>query len=234
MRYFTIKNFRKFQHYKDRCPPWIKLHRSLLDDYEFTHLLPDDSAHQLIRLWLFASQKMDPEDITKEVELPLDPDWLKNQIKIKGKMNLKPLFQHGFLIMTKESEMLHNAEQDDTETSEKCTQRRGENINHTEKEKSENAPKETFSDKWKRLPSAMKVGRADSEKIYNRKVKIRKQEEHYDMCWKNYFDKVKHDQSNGFPTRKWLNGKTWFNHYEDYEERVVPEPITAINQRLSV
>ena len=65
-------------------------------------------------------------------------------------------------------------------------------------------------------------------------MKTRTDEAFYDMCWANYFDKVKHDQNNGFPTRKWMNGKTWFNNYDDYRERVVPEKVTAINQRLGV
>src|SRR5690606_19747530 len=33
--YLTVKNFERFQHYKDRNPPWIKLYNDLLDDYEF-------------------------------------------------------------------------------------------------------------------------------------------------------------------------------------------------------
>ena len=37
-RYFTVKNFEQFQHYKDRNPPWIKLWTKLLDDYEFNEL----------------------------------------------------------------------------------------------------------------------------------------------------------------------------------------------------
>jgi hypothetical protein len=35
VRYLRVKNWSEFQHYKDRNPPWIKLHRTLLDhDYE--------------------------------------------------------------------------------------------------------------------------------------------------------------------------------------------------------
>ena len=31
----TVRNWSDFQHYKDRSPPWIRLHRDLLDNYEF-------------------------------------------------------------------------------------------------------------------------------------------------------------------------------------------------------
>jgi hypothetical protein len=42
------KNWGKFQHYKDRCPPWIKLHRDLLNDREFLHLSQKTGAFRLI------------------------------------------------------------------------------------------------------------------------------------------------------------------------------------------
>jgi hypothetical protein len=32
------KNWVQFQHYKDRCPPWIKLHRDLLNNRDFMRL----------------------------------------------------------------------------------------------------------------------------------------------------------------------------------------------------
>jgi hypothetical protein len=56
MNYLRVKNWTEFQHYKDRNPPWIKLHRTLLDDYEFSRLQDASKAH-LMLIWLFASQK---------------------------------------------------------------------------------------------------------------------------------------------------------------------------------
>jgi len=49
------KNWKKFQHYTGRTPPWIKLHRSLLDDYKF-HCLPIASKALAPGLWLLASE----------------------------------------------------------------------------------------------------------------------------------------------------------------------------------
>lgn len=54
----TPKNWKEFQHYKDRSPPWIKLHRGLLDNYEF-HCLPDASKALAPLLWLLASEYAD-------------------------------------------------------------------------------------------------------------------------------------------------------------------------------
>lgn len=51
----TPKNWASFQHYKDRAPVWIKLHRSLLDDFAFSRL-PDASKALAPLLWLLASE----------------------------------------------------------------------------------------------------------------------------------------------------------------------------------
>lgn len=59
-----IKNWHKFQHFKNRRPPWIKLYRDLLDDPDW-HQLDDRSARILIMLWLLAS-----EDKTQKGRLP--------------------------------------------------------------------------------------------------------------------------------------------------------------------
>lgn len=50
-----IKNWEKFQHYKDRSPHWIKLYKSILDDVEW-HNLSGDDAKALIMLWLIAAE----------------------------------------------------------------------------------------------------------------------------------------------------------------------------------
>jgi len=50
-----IKNWQKFQHFKNRRPPWIKLYRDLLDDVEW-HELDPLLAKSLTMLWLLASE----------------------------------------------------------------------------------------------------------------------------------------------------------------------------------
>jgi hypothetical protein len=53
-----IKNWSKFQHFKDRRPPWIKLYRDLLDDMQW-HELDPLSSKVLVTLWLLASEDQD-------------------------------------------------------------------------------------------------------------------------------------------------------------------------------
>ena len=56
--FLQVPNWREFQHYKNRRPPWIKLHRTLLDNYDY-HQLPLASRALAPCLWLIASDDED-------------------------------------------------------------------------------------------------------------------------------------------------------------------------------
>ena len=51
----VIKDWNKFQHFKDRRPPWIKLYRDILDDPEWFEL-DAEASKALVMLWLIASE----------------------------------------------------------------------------------------------------------------------------------------------------------------------------------
>ena len=89
MESLTIKNWAKFQHYKHRSPPWIKLHRAILDDYGFSCLSDTTKAH-LILLWIFAS--------TTDGTVPRNPAFLKRRLNLKSEPDLETLIKQGFLI----------------------------------------------------------------------------------------------------------------------------------------
>jgi hypothetical protein len=89
MRYLKVKGWEEFQHYKHRNPPWIKLHRALLDDYEFSRLQDASKAH-LMLIWLFASQK--------NGLIPDDPAFLKRKIGLEKEPNLNLFVDHGLLL----------------------------------------------------------------------------------------------------------------------------------------
>jgi hypothetical protein len=89
VRYLTVKNWAEFQHYKDRNPPWIKLHRSLLDDYEFSCLQDASKAH-LMLIWLFASQN--------DGKIPEDAKFLQRKLGLERPPDLKTFVDQGLLI----------------------------------------------------------------------------------------------------------------------------------------
>ena len=88
MNYIQVKNWGKFQHYKKRNPPWIKLHAELLSDYAFSRL-QDASKLHLMMIWLLASRTAN--------KLPNDPGWLQKQIGAETKPNINLLIEMGFI-----------------------------------------------------------------------------------------------------------------------------------------
>ena len=87
-KYLRVKNWSKFQHYKDRRPPWIKLYPSLLQDYDYS-LLSDNSKLTLLHIWMLAS--------LLDNKIPNDPKWVGKQIPISCKVDLESLISLGFL-----------------------------------------------------------------------------------------------------------------------------------------
>lgn len=55
MASIRIVNWGRFQHYKNRNPPWLKLHRALLDNREWA-ALSGDASKLLAECWLLASE----------------------------------------------------------------------------------------------------------------------------------------------------------------------------------
>lgn len=115
---FSVKGWDEFQHYKDRNPPWIKLHNHLLDDYEF-ECLGDAAKGHLLCIWMLASR-------TKN-EMPFDEKWITKKIGASTKVNLQALVDAEFLIVEHDaSTMLHNEAQLATVSVPSEEKRRGE------------------------------------------------------------------------------------------------------------
>lgn len=56
---FKIKKWSSYQSYKDRNPPWVRLHKKTLDDYQFQKMTSESRA-LLPMLWLLAAEDEDP------------------------------------------------------------------------------------------------------------------------------------------------------------------------------
>lgn len=87
------KNWKTFQHYKDRSPPWVKLHKNLLDDRDFMRL-PIASKALAPLLWLLASE-------SKDGSFDASMDELSFRLRLTQKEltdGLKPLIDNGFFL----------------------------------------------------------------------------------------------------------------------------------------
>lgn len=93
MEFLTVKNWNTFQHYGRPNPPWIKLHRALLDDYAFC-ALEDAAKGHLVLVWLYASQH--------NGKVPCDIAFLERKLCCTN-LNLEVLIDAGFLIRDRRS-----------------------------------------------------------------------------------------------------------------------------------
>lgn len=104
------RGWEKFQHYKDRSPSWIKLHKHLLDDFSFQRL-PVASRALAPMLWLIASEyesgciSAEPEEIAFRLRIS-EQEYLDA---------LKPLISAGFFSCEQDaSDALAQPERDDS------------------------------------------------------------------------------------------------------------------------
>lgn len=83
-----VRNWRKFQHYNNRTPPWIKLHWELLSSEDWVSL--DDASKLLaVACMLIASRN--------DGLVPDNPAYIKRVAYLDQTPNLKPLIECGFL-----------------------------------------------------------------------------------------------------------------------------------------
>lgn len=97
----TPKNWVSFQHYKDRCPPWIKLHKGLLDDSTFQRL-PTASRALAPMLWLLASESKDGVFDGSAAELAFRLRQTEKEITT----GLEPLISKGFFLVEQDANNL--------------------------------------------------------------------------------------------------------------------------------
>lgn len=97
---YRIKNWREFQHYKDRNPPWIKLHFSILSSKDWVTL--DDASRVLaITLMLIGSKN---EGLIDGSDSGLE--YIRRVAYLKKRPNIKPLILCGFLEIASECKQM--------------------------------------------------------------------------------------------------------------------------------
>ena len=87
MAKLKIRNWEKFQHYKDRCPPWIKLHFETLSSEDWVKA--SDKSKLLMLVCMLVASRNDGE-------VPEDPEYLKRVGQLRHLPDLNPLKQSGF------------------------------------------------------------------------------------------------------------------------------------------
>lgn len=159
----VVKKWEEFQHYKDRQPPWIKLHKTLLDDYQF-HCLPVASRALAPCIWLLASESDDGS-------VAHDPEMIAFRLRMSVEevvAAIKPLLSAGFLTLLRDaSKPLAEGKQDASEALALARSRETE----AEKEKDSRASRSAhgglngaFTEFWTAYPR--KKSKGDAEKAW--------------------------------------------------------------------
>ena len=87
-KYWLIKNWDRYQHYKTRTPPWIKLHYEILHSADW--LFADDTSKLLMMICLLIASR-------NEGRVPNRPELIQRVAGLQEVPDLAPLLASGFL-----------------------------------------------------------------------------------------------------------------------------------------
>ena len=147
---YRIKNWSKFQHFKDRRPPWVKLYRELLEDLEWFELEPV-AAKNLVNIWLIASEN--------NGELPT-LDKLAFRLRLKKQELTRVLSLLGHWLEQDDISVISDRYQSDSTETETETYK-------TEKEKETDITYNANSDELVEIAKSDSLPRCPYEKIVN-------------------------------------------------------------------
>jgi len=88
----SVVGWTNFQHYKDRDPPWIKLHCKLIDNFAYT-LLQDASRSHLMGIWVLAARYHNA--------IPNHAEWIARRLQTTSPVDLDVLVAAGFITISK-------------------------------------------------------------------------------------------------------------------------------------
>lgn len=162
--YIRVKNFEQFQHYKDRNPPWIKLYISLLDDYDFIKLSPEN-RYKTVAFFLLAS--------LHDNYIPNDQEYISRRMGLEQPVDLQPIIDAGFISLCKHKarQVLAEDKQEDSPRA-RAESREEESREETEKRRKEKKEyTDDFEEAWKLYPSRPDNPKRSAFKAWNARLK---------------------------------------------------------------
>lgn len=102
-----IRNWREYQHYKDRAPPWIKLHFSILSSKDWV------CASNSERLLAIACMLIASQDKVNDGSFDADPNYFQRVAYLHEVPDFNPLIKSGFLeVMLADASKLYQMQAD--------------------------------------------------------------------------------------------------------------------------
>lgn len=207
------KNWAQFQHYRNRCPPWIKLHRDLLNNRDFIRL-PIASKALAPLLWLLASESKDGV-----FDASMDELMFRLHITEKEyKEGLKPLIDKGFFLS--DSVMLAPCLQLATSEGE----REGER--ETDKRPQDKPADEMFDSFWKAYPKKQGKDAAKASFVKRKVNKELLQQMLLAIDQQKSTDQWKKDGGQFIPApATWLNQGRWQDEVFSVQQSTLPDYV---------
>lgn len=202
VNYLHVKDWDKFQHYKDRNPVWIKLYTDTFTNYDFM-CLQDASKLLAICIWTLAAR-------SSEGKIPADFAYIKNQCGLGDSVtieNLKELVEQGYIIDASNSLAIcyqHAIPEKERETYSK----------ETEKKDIPPPPKNSYTPEfeqfWQEYPPN-KQSKAESFKAYQ---KATKETDHETIiagarAYRADIERTGTGKDHTAHATTWLNNKRW-------------------------
>lgn len=88
MQFFRVKDLAKYQFYKGKQPPWIKLYLTAVSSYAFSYLSDASKAH-LMQIWVHANHNNN--------KLPFDAKWIQTRLSATEDVDLDGFVEGGFI-----------------------------------------------------------------------------------------------------------------------------------------
>ncbi len=159
VQYFRFTNWGKYQHYKKRSPPWIRLHNSLLRSRSFMGLTEAVRWHA-VGLMLVASQHGNV--------IEWDVRWLRLELKCKAAIDFTALFASGLIELCNEKGAPDTSETDSSEADNSDKKRTA----GKRPKKMSPKPDPLFDEFWQAYPERMPPSnRVSAEEQWTARIK---------------------------------------------------------------
>jgi hypothetical protein len=208
---YRIKNWDKYQHYKTRNPPWIKLHCEIITSEDWV-MLDDQSRVLAIACMLMASKDDDGH-------IPDNPSYIQRVCYLHNKPDFTPLLESGFLQVVDIIEPRASKKSNPLARNAKCLQTQKDARPETETETEGEAKTETET---KHPSPAGLEGFEEFWKAYPRKVGI----EAARKAWK----KLKPSKATRVAIMGALSVQRMCHDWTKENGQFIPHPTTWLNQ----
>lgn len=196
-----IRNWHKFQHYKDRNPPWIKLHVDIFASEDWVVL--DDASRLLAIACMVIGSKHNGM-------VPNNPDYIKRVAYLNKRPNLTPLIECGFL---------ENSQADASGCKQMLADARPETETYRTEEKEISI--DQFEVWWKAYPR--KLGKGQARKAFAGALKKTTFEVLLEGAKRYAGQREGQDPTYTAHPATWLNGERWLDESTGLQSEISPE-----------